>query len=83
MILPTKHLRSESSLIYVGGIIQNIVVSKSLTVDQLWHYTKEEYVQRVQDSDITYDWFVLALSLLYTINAISFSDGRIVGVRND
>lgn len=83
MILPTKHLRIEASLIYVGGIIQNIVASTPLTVDQLWHGTKREYVKNSQDSDITYDWFVLALSLLYTINAISFSDGRIVGAAND
>lgn len=83
MILPTKHLRSEASLIYVGGIIQNIVASNSLTVDQLWHSTKREYIKHAKDSDITYDWFVLALSLLYTINAISISDGRIVGVGND
>ena len=83
MILPTKHLRSEASLIYVGGIIQNIIASTPLTIDQLWHGTKREYVKHSQDSDITYDWFVLALSLLYTINAISFSDGRIVGVSND
>ena len=83
MILPTKHLRSEASLIYVGGIIQNIIASTPLTIDQLWHGTKREYVKRSQDSDITYDWFVLALSLLYTINAISFSDGRIIGVSND
>lgn len=83
MILPTKHLRSEASLIYVGGIIQSIVASTSLTVDQLWHSTKQEYINHSHDSDITYDWFVLALSLLYTINAVSFSESRIIGVAND
>ncbi len=83
MILPTKHLRSEASLIYVGGIIQNIVATTPMTVDQLWHGTKHEYVKHAHSSDITYDWFVLALSLLYSINAISLSDGRIVGVAND
>jgi len=83
MILPTKHLRSEASLIYLGGIIRNVITSTPLTVDQLWHATKREYVKHSQDSDITYDRFVLALSLLYTIDIISFFDGRIVGVGND
>ena len=83
MILPTKHLRSEASLIYVGGIIQNIIAAAPQTVDQLWHSTKREYIKHSPDFDITYDWFVLALSLLYAMNAISFVDDRIVGVPND
>ena len=83
MILPTKHLRSEASLIYVGGIIHNIIATTPLSIDQLWHITKHEYVKRFQDCDITYDWFILALSMLYTISAVSFVDGRIVGVVND
>jgi len=83
MILPTKHLRSEASLVYVGGIIQSIVASNPLTVDQLWHLTKKEYIKHSQDYEITYDWFILALSLLFTINSISFSEGRLVGVVHD
>jgi len=83
MILPTKHLRSEASLIYVGGIIQSLIKSTNLSVDQLWHGTKKEYMKHSQDFEITYDWFILALTLLYSINAIAFIDGRIVGVVND
>jgi len=78
MILPTKHLRSETSLIYVGGIIQSILVTNPMTIDQLWHKTKTEYTKLSHDWDITYDWFILALSMLYMINSISFTDGRIV-----
>lgn len=83
MILPTKHLRSEVSLIYVGGIIKNMIASKSMSVDQLWHSTKKEYNNYSQGHDITYDWFVLALSMLYEIDSIAFVDGRIVGVCHD
>ena len=83
MILPTKHLRNETSLINVGGIILSIINTTPLTVDQLWHSTKKEYVMHSQDSDITYDWFILALSMLYIINAVSFINGRIVGEAND
>lgn len=83
MILPTKHLRSEASLVYVGGIIQRIIIATPLSVDQLWHSTKREYKQHSQDCEITYDWFILALSLLYAIDAISFSNDRIVGIAYD
>jgi len=83
MILPTKHLRSEASLVYVGGVIKSIIEPSPLTVDQLWHKTKKEFIKHTQDYEITYDWFILALSLLYAINAVSFTDGRLVGVAND
>lgn len=79
MILPTKHLRSESSLIYVGGIVQNILSSDSMSVDQLWRSTKALYGEYAQDCDITYDWFVLALSMLYEIGNIALINDRIVG----
>lgn len=83
MILPTKHLRSELSLIYIGGIIQNLIVSASMTVDQLWHSVKKEYKAHNRDSEITYDWFVLALSMLYTIGSATLKDGRIAGGTDD
>ena len=79
MILPTKHLRSESSLIYIGGIIQNALVSGPLSVDQLWRSTKSIYCARTYNNDITYDWFVLALSLLYEIGNITLVGDKIVG----
>ncbi len=79
MILPTKHLRSESSLIYIGGIIQSALASGSMSVDQLWRSTKTLYSARTHNNDITYDWFVLALSLLYEIGNITLIDDKIVG----
>ena len=83
MILPTKHLRNESSLIYIGGIIQNILSSDPMSVDQLWHSAKASYTGCTHGHDLTYDWFVLALSMLYEIGNISFVNGRIVGVHYD
>ena len=83
MILPTKHLRSESSLIYIGGIIRSKVAQSSLTVDQLWYQVRREYDTVIQDCQLTYDWFILALSFSYLINVVEMIDGRIVGVYND
>lgn len=83
MILPTKHLKTEASLIYVGGVIQSKVSDVPLTIDQLWHSVKQEYQKRILDYEITYDWFILALSLLFTIGIVLLADGRIVGDAND
>lgn len=80
MILPTKHLRIEASLIYIGGIIQKIIAAYPMSVDQLWHSTKKEHSIRSCEYEITYDWFILALSMLYEIGGIMFVDGKIVGV---
>lgn len=80
MILPTRHLRTESALIYTGGIISNIVTNQKLSVDQLWHKTQKEFSDNISDCELTYDWFVLALTMLFTINIVEFRDGRIEGV---
>lgn len=79
MILPTKHLRNESSLIYIGGIIQSVLATGSMSIDQLWHSTKTSYSTHTPNNDLTYDWFILALSLLYEIGNITLIDDRIVG----
>lgn len=51
-----------------------------MSVDQLWHSTKKEHSIRSCEYEITYDWFILALSMLYEIGGIMFVDGKIVGV---
>ncbi|NLG05012.1 MAG: hypothetical protein GX567_14450 [Clostridia bacterium] len=50
-----------------------------MSVDQLWRRTKALYGEYTQDCDITYDWFVLALSMLYEIGNIALVNDRIVG----
>lgn len=79
MILPTKHLRSESSLIYIGGIIQSALATGPMSVDQLWRSTKTLYSARTHNNDITYDWFVLALTFLYEVGNLTLTDDKIVG----
>jgi hypothetical protein len=76
MILPTKHLRTESSLIYVGGIVQNTIVGRALSIDQLWYQVKNKYKTETK-KDITYDWFILSLNMLYIIGLVDFEKGKI------
>jgi hypothetical protein len=73
-VLPTKHLQPERSLLHVGGeVLTRLGTAK--TVSRLW----EEVVkaQRAGGRTVTFDWFVLALDLLYTASAIDIVDGRI------
>jgi hypothetical protein len=70
MILPAKHLPPERSLSGIGAaIIEQLNAPQS--VSETWVRVSREYADRA----ITFDWFVLALSWLYAISAIDYSDG--------
>lgn len=67
MILPSKHISQEKALLSVGAKLLK-VLTRPKTVSTVWEQV------RLADS-ISYDWFVLALDLLYTIDAIEISEG--------
>lgn len=78
MILPTKGVPASKALITVGGDILEILEESSLSITGLWL----ELSDRRQGSPMTrisYDWFVLALDLLYSLGAIELSDRGLVG----
>jgi hypothetical protein len=68
MILPTKHISTRHSLLGLGATVLKHLGAPN-TVTGLWDKIKEF-------PEIgTYKRFILALDLLYTINAIDYSDG--------
>ncbi|MDR1871101.1 MAG: hypothetical protein LBS60_04095 [Deltaproteobacteria bacterium] len=69
MILPTKHIRPDRALLSVGSKILE-TLSQPMTVSRLWDETRAYYSQRVPSSSLGYQWFILALDLLYIIGAI-------------
>ena len=69
MILPTKHLTQDRALLTVGADILRWLKRPS-TVSYLWDNYKRD-----ANNAATYDWFVLALDLLFTLNAIELSAG--------
>ena len=72
MILPTKHIAEDRSLIGQGGILLSILIHREQTVSSLW----EEYLKKAEDNfEATFDWFLLALDLLYAIDAINYDRG--------
>lgn len=78
MILPTKKLRPDNSLIYLGSIVLRIL-DEPKTVSRVW----EEFQRRrindlgADSCDVSFDWFVLSLDLLNIIGAIDLRDGRL------
>lgn len=78
MILPTKYLSHDRALITVGGeILKHLEEPRS--VSALWDCVREAQAYRAADALASFDWFVLALNLLYAISAIDYRDGLIHG----
>ena len=76
MILPTKHLRPEKALISVGGDVLALL-QEPMTVSRLWDEIRAARSGGAAAPRIGYDWFVLALDLLFIMGAISFDQGLI------
>jgi len=78
MILPSKHLSHDRALLTVGGHLLGFLTYPR-TISALW----EELNRQVESLDvslrhrITYDWFILALDLLYALKAIDFENGLV------
>ncbi len=78
MILPTKRLRPENSLIYVGAVTLGLL-SEPKTVSRLWSDFQQDRIAslRVPSCDVTFEWFVLALDLLHLTGAVEMRSGRL------
>lgn len=77
MILPGKHLRQDRALLSVGGDILSVLAGPA-QVSELWDRVLRLRSAREGSSPLTFDWFVLALSLLYAMGAIDHADGMVV-----
>lgn len=77
MILPTKRLTADRALLTIGAEILSALANDQYTVSQTWMNIHDRRVENTTLAPITYDWFVLALDLLFAINAITWSQGRL------
>lgn len=76
MILPTKHLPSDRALLTVGARVLSLL-DEPRTVSSLWDRIRLKRELRDKRAPMSYDWFVLALDLLFLMEAIDFRDGVI------
>lgn len=72
MILPGKHLSPQRALIGVGAEILSHL-DRPRDVSELWDRVRS--VRSEGAAALSYDWFVLALTFLYTIEAVEEEDG--------
>lgn len=78
MILPSKHLSEKRALLTVAGAILKLL-EKQRTVSSVWE--ELSVAKGGAHIRISYDWFVLALDLLFIMNAIALCDGLLTKSR--
>ena len=76
MILPTKHLRPDRTLLGIGADIL-AGLTDPMTVSGLWDYMRLRRSASNAQAVIDYRWFVLALDFLHMIGAIDVDRGVI------
>ncbi len=76
MILPTKHLPSDRALLTVGARILALL-NEPRTISVLWDRMRLKRDLRDNRPPMSYDWFILALDLLFVMGAIDFRDGLV------
>ena len=76
MILPTKKLTQDRTLLFVGAQILQLLRTPT-TVSRLWDDLKAQRDPVLGYRHVPYDWFVLALSFLHSTGAIELSRGRL------
>ena len=74
MILPTKHIRPERALLTVGAEIL-ACLHEPMTVSRAWDEVRRRRGEAVGVAPINYDWFILALDLLFILKAVGFENG--------
>lgn len=69
MILPTKGISTDRALLSVGAQVL-MALDEPATISSIWHSVRQERSASDNSTPLTFDWFVLALDLLYAIGAI-------------
>lgn len=77
MILPSKHLPQDRALLTVGAHVLTLLAHPK-TVSALWEeVNRDDAGLAATPRRITYDWFLLALDLLYTLGTIELENGLV------
>lgn len=76
MILPSKHVRIERSLLGVGAEILR-TLDRPQTMAALWDKMRQSSNSDERASALNYSWFILALDLLFMLGLVAFRQGLI------
>lgn len=68
MIVPTKHLRPQDSLLGSGGVVLN-ALRKPRSVSELWSRLRDE------PTVSSYERLILTLDMLFVLGAVEYNEG--------
>ena len=74
MILPNKHVRTERALIGVGAEVLE-TLHEPMTVSRLWDEVRQRRSVASPNAPIDYNWFILALDLLFAMGTLETKRG--------
>ena len=77
MILPSKSISPERSLIALGSEILGLLRQSPLTISSVWtelHVSEKT----IRSTPTGFDWFVLALDMLYALDAIELQPSGVL-----
>jgi len=74
MILPSKHIAPDRALLTIGAEVLGLL-DRPRTVSYLWDVLRK---RRERGRVFGYDWFVLALDLLFVLGAVKYKNGSLV-----
>lgn len=77
MILPTKHIPPQRSLLGMGADILRLMNEPS-TVANLWDKLRKRRSDDASHPTVSYHWFVLSLDLLFLLGAIDIHQGLLL-----
>jgi hypothetical protein len=81
MILPTKHIAIERSLLFVGAEIIKLL-KRPRTVSSLWSAFRNLHGES-ERSNVSYDWFILSLDFLCMLGIAEVKEDKIRRALND
>lgn len=76
MILPTKHIKVERSLVGIGHELLKLL-HNDRSISDLWDEFRSEFNQYFPKSPVNYEWFVITLDFLFVMGALQFENGVI------
>lgn len=77
MILPSKHLPPDRALLTVGAHVLTFL-ARPKTVSALWEeLNRHDVGVAAMPRRVSYDWFMLALDLLYALGTIELEGGLV------
>jgi hypothetical protein len=71
MLLPTKGIAPRRALLTVGATVIGLLDSPA-TVSGLWERFSKATIQTSANDKITFDWFAMALTMLFTLGVVSY-----------